>query len=354
MEETHKSLKDKVLNLMKELKTLSENYELTKFDIDIVLHNKIEKNNITLKISDENVVISNSKDKTKKESVTENATVTEGGTLRSLSSDNTLSTSIFNTSVTDDSEYLKTEDYSMSKTDLSSNDNQRVNSKESVEKLRGGFLKVSKKSNNVNFSTTSEINTQIKNLYNSPNNISLTSDFLVGGNKQEFSATSLSATSAFSVGGNKQEFSATSLSATSDNKISANKQEFSATSLSATSDFSVGGNKQEFSATSLSSKSNKISVNKQDFSATSDFKVGGGLITNIFSETSQTTTIMQKNKKENPLTKMDLIRQKIKELDSTSEQKIFKKNVQSGGGDKLRQIKQNIGINSSSTSSLCE
>ena len=54
---------------------------------------------------------------------------------------------------------------------------------------------------------------------------------------------------------------------------------------------------------------------------------------------------------------MDLIRQKIRELETVSENEVFRKNVSQMGGSnkqKFNEIKQAIGFNSSSTSSLCE
>jgi hypothetical protein len=124
------------------------------------------------------------------------------------------------------------------------------------------------------------------------------------------------------------------------------KSDYSATSMSATSDYKVGGMKSDYSATSMSATSDSISGIK------------GGYNKLAYSETSDLSMASRKSNKNNSsLSKMDLIRQKIKELESTSDSNVFQKNkvVQSGGANKqkLNKIIQ-MGINSSSTSSLCE
>ncbi len=343
MEETYKTLKTKVQNLMDELKDLSENYKLKKFNIEIVLNNTSNNENITLKVDEENnLVISKSKGK-EEPKLTE--TMSEGGSFKTISSDNTLSTSIFKTSVIDESENLKTEDFDLSHNSL--NKDTRINSKDKMDNLRGGFIKSKQTLEKIDLSTseqtmssTSELRTTIKNivgLQGGNNLMSETSDFKPNMKKERISATSLSATSDYKVGGNNT-YSATSLSATSDYKVGGNNT-YSATSLSATSDYKVGGN-NTYSATSLS--------------ATSDYKVGGGN-NNIYSATSDVYNKFNTSK-------MDIIKQKLRELELSSDKNVFRKNkLQSGGSrqsainaDKLKQMKQTIGINSSSTSSLCE
>ena len=91
-------------------------------------------------------------------------------------------------------------------------------------------------------------------------------------------------------------------------------------------------------------------------SATSDYQVGGMKSDYSATSISATSDLFKKSKKiqdNSTLSKMDLIRQKIRDLDSSSESNIFQKNkvIQSGGANK-----NIIGINSnsSSTSSLCE
>jgi hypothetical protein len=344
MEETYKALKSKVQTLITDLKTIAEKYELKNFNMQFVLHDQTNNQNITFKIDDENnIVISKGADKkeTPKETYLSN-TESEGGYLRSISSDNTLSTSIFKTSVTEESENFKTEDFDTSR-NISEKINKRNSAKETIGKLRGGFIKSTKNEMSDNYSSTSQLNTTIKNIFGgnlsatslSATSLSATSEVQVGGNNLKYSATSLSPTSDVKVGGNNLEYSATSMSGTSDVSVGSKKSNFSATSLSATSDVKVGGNNLEYSATSYFKKSENKTIK------------GGNL---------ETSDIINNFDNKKSVSKMDLIRQKIKELETTSDANIFKKNKssQSGGGIKLNEIKQNVGINSSSTSSLCE
>jgi len=385
MEETYKTLKTKVENLMDELKDLSENYKLKKFNIEIVLNNTSNNENITLKVDEENnLVIAKSKGK-EEPKLTE--TMSEGGSFKTISSDNTLSTSIFKTSVIDESENLKTEDFDLSHNSI--NKDTRINSKDKMDNLRGGFIKSKKILEKIDLSTseqtmssTSELKTTIKNIFGlqgGNNLMSETSDFKPNMKKERISATSLSATSDYKVEGNNNTYSATSLSATSDYKVGGNNT-YSATSLSATSDYKVQGNNNIYSATSLSATSDyKVQANNNlysatSLSATSDYKVGGGN-NNLYSATSLSATSDYKVGGGNNMysatsdvnnkfgtSKMDIIKQKLRELESSYDKNVFRKNkLQSGGSrqpainaDKFKQMKETIGINSSSTSSLCE
>jgi hypothetical protein len=361
------TLKEKFEKIVSQLKKLTENYKLNKLNIEVVLYDEKSNKDITLKLNEKHDILISSTSKDSKESKdskdeskddsepeTQTDTETENGSLRTLSSDNTLSTSIFRTSAIDDSDNLKTEDLENSKMQLTTDKESRITAKDT--ELRGGFVKSKKQissNNNLMNSTTSELNTTIKNIFNKQsggeNLMSTTSDFkptLKKTEKSEYSATSMSATSDFKVGGMKSEYSATSMSATSDFKVGGMKSDYSATSMSATSDFKVGGMKSDYSATSMS--------------ATSDLNtsLNGGFNNMAFSETSHIQKVSKKNSNNNSkvsLSQMDLIRQKIKELDNTSNNEVFQKNRQTGAGNnKLAHIKQTIGINSSSTSSLCE
>ena len=408
MEETYKTLKTKVQNLMNELKDLSENYKLKKFNIEIVLNNTSNNENITLKVDEQNNLVVNKTKGKEEPKLTE--TMSEGGSLKTISSDNTLSTSIFRTSVIDESENLKTEDFDLSHNSL--NKNTRINSKDKIDNLRGGFIKSKQVLEKIDLSTseqtmssTSELRTTIKNivgLQGGNNLMSETSDFKPTMKKEKISATSLSATSDYKVGGNNNNtYSATSLSATSDYKVAGNNNNtYSATSLSATSGHKVGGN-NTYSATSLSATSEyKVEGNNNTYSATSlsatsDYKVGGGNNNtysatslsatsghkveggnnNTYSATSLSATSGHKVEGGNIIysassdvnnkfsaTKMDIIKQKIRELEFLSDKNVFSKNKSQSGGsrqpaintDKFKQMKETIGINSSSTSSLCE
>ena len=368
MESTHESIQTKVGELFEELKKLSSNYKLTKLNMNIVLYDTKNNKNFTFNI-DEKLNFSMSS-----ESVTEQ----EGGILFT---ENTLSSGIFNTSM--NSEDTETQRISISTSDIQSTitekNMERKNNRNSADIFKGGFKKpVSNKqslSNDVKFSSTSELNTTVKNIFTkqkgganllsdtsatsvtsvtsdnkisksnynfSPTSMSATSD-LVGGVKSEFSATSMSATSDFKVGGVKSEFSATSMSATSDNKIGEMLSEVSATSMSATFDNKVGGMRSGMSETSFLNSDNVLS----NVSATS--------LTNAEPMTNIKGGFNKSNNIESTLTKMDLIRKKIKELESISETEIFQKNkVTQSGGSHKNKGKEVIGINSSSTSSLCE
>lgn len=365
MESTHESLQTKVGELFEELKKLSSNYKLTKLNMNIVLYDTKNNKNFTFNI-DEKLNFSMSS-----ESVAEQ----EGGILLT---ENTLSSGIFNTSI--NSEDTETQRISISTSDIQSTISEKnmegKNNKNSANIFKGGFKKtVSNKqslSNDVKFSSTSELNTTVKNIFTkqkggvnvlsdtsatsvtsdnkisksnnnfSPTSMSATSDLKVGGVKSEYSATSMSATSDLKVDGLKSEFSATSMSATSDNKVGEMLSEVSATSMSATSDNKVGGMRNGMSETSFLNSDNMLS----NISATS--------LTNV-EPTNMKGGFNKSNNIESTLTKMDLIRKKIKELESISETEIFQKNkvTQSGGGHKNKS-KEIIGINSSSTSSLCE
>jgi hypothetical protein len=394
MEPAYKSLKTKVDALIEEIKNISSNYSVKKLNIDIVLHNKK---------TDKDVHFTLDESKNFSVSVGDSETSDEEINTSLVKSDDTLSTRIFNTTV-------GAEETETSRTDVASSelqttetdkDDKRTSGKEAVGGLRGGFKKSTSNkyfsANQMNFSATSNdsatsaLNTDIKNVFNkqsggnyllsatsanlvnSATSMSATSDYKVGGNKVEYSATSMSPTSDYKVGGNKVEYSATSMSPTSDYKVGGNKfgvnnAEYSATSMSATSDYKVGGNKVEYSATSMSATSDykvgggKVEYSATSMSATSDYKVGGGKVE--YSATSDLNSNMQggfnKNlsrSKKNTSSKMDLIRQKIRELETVSENEVFRKNVSQMGGSnkqKFNEIKQAIGFNSSSTSSLCE
>jgi hypothetical protein len=144
------------------------------------------------------------------------------------------------------------------------------------------------------------------------------------------------------------------MSATSDYKVSGNKSDFSATSMMDVSDNKVGGMRHSLSPTSILNSENML----LNFSATSPTPyMKGGFDNKKKVESVGATRAASAASAVHALSKMDLIRQKIKELES-SDIDIFQKNkvTQSGGGDKkkINQGKQVVGINSSSTDSLCE
>ena len=361
MESTRESLQTKVSELFEELKHLSSNYNLKKLNMNIVLYDTRNNKNFIFNI-DEGLNFSISS-----ESVAEQ----EGGNL--LLSDNTLSSGIFNTSI--NSEETETQRISISTSDIQStisDKNIERQNKNSTNIFKGGsngnILNKNVMSNDINFSPTSNLsvtstlNTTVKNIFTKQNggfntlsdtsvtsatsatSMSGTSDYKVGGVKSDFSATSMSATSDYKVEGIKSDLSATSMSATSDHKVGEVKSDFSATSMPATLNNKVGGMKQSLSETSFLNSDNVFS----NVSATSQ--------TNFKSINNMKGGSTKSNKINTTLSKMDLIRKKIKELESISETEIFQKNkvTQSGGGKNISLGRQVVGINSSSTSSLCE
>jgi hypothetical protein len=190
--------------------------------------------------------------------------------LQTISSDNTLSTSIFKSSYNDDTEIRP------------------------QQKQSGG--------NDLNNSITSEMNTVLK-----------------GGNI-EYSATSV----AYSMKGG-------------DNITSSDMGTV------------LRGGNVEYSATSLDGYSMKGGNN---VISSLNTEIQGG-----FSELgqSETNNFVKPFKKAEQLSTLDRIKQKIKELEN-SDSNVFKKTQSGGkkGDDRLKQIKQATGINSSSTNSLCE
>jgi hypothetical protein len=302
MESTHELLQSKVGELLEVLKKLSSNYKLTRLNIDIALHDTKNNKNFSFNIDEKLNFSMNSS----------SAEEQQGGLLLS---DNTLSSGIFNTSSNfEDSE---TQRISISTSDFQSpiteNENQK-NITNSADIFKGGFKKtLSAKdalSDDIQFSSTSELNTAIKNVFTKQN-----------GGKNTMSATS----------------------ATSDDHMSKLNNNFSATSLSATSDNKVGGMRHGMSDTSFLNSDNMLS----NLSATSQ--------TNVKQSANMKGGFNDSQKIESTLSKMDLIRKKIRELQTISETEIFQKNVtrQSGGGNK-NNGNGIVGINSSSTSSLCE
>ena len=407
MESTHESLQSKVAELFGELKKLSSNYKLIKLNMDIVLHDTKNNKNFTFVI-DEKLNFSVSS-----ESLPEQ----EGGNL--LLNDNTLSSGIFNTSI--NSEDTETQRIAITTSDMESTISEkkmnRANNKGLAGIFKGGFKNSMDNkrilSNDLKFSSTSdllqtsELNTTVKNIFgkqkgganvlSATSATSVTSENKVTGENYDFSATSLSATSDSKLNDVKSEFSATSMSATSDNKVGEMVSEFSATSMSATVDNKVGGMRHGFMSATLDNKvggtkhglsetsflnsDNMLSnVSATSMSATLNNKVGGtryGLsetsflnsdnmlsnvsatsLTNYEPVTNSKGGFHKLEKNEPILSKMDLIRKKIKELDTISETDIFQKNkvTHSGGAHnkKMVQHKQIEGLNSSSTSSLCE
>ena len=373
-------LKPKIEKIILEFKKLLDPFTINKFYFDINISDKL-KNNYIINVNEQHKV-----------NVTENK---EQETDQSVITVNTLTPSIFQ----DINNYDTTE-----KSDV----------KESIKEdphpllVRGGFLKLKKQnlsnefsstSNNFMTSATSEINTTVRQMFNKQS----------GGMNNQYSTTSMSATSDANIGsrinnqysatsdinvgnrvgnriGNKvgggmnNQYSDTSMSATSDFKVGGGmNNQYSATSMSATSDFKVGGGmNNQYSDTSMSATSDvKVGggMNNQysdtSMSATSDVKVGGGM-NNQYSATSMSATsdlnttlkggfnnmdyseTSQMSNKVQPLNNMNVIRQKLKELENTSNKNIFQKKNQMGGARKLAYIKQTIGINSSSTDSLCE
>ena len=370
MESTHESLQTKVVELFEELKNLSSNYKLKKLNMNIVLHDAKNNKNFSFNI-DEGLNFSVASESVK---VVE---AQDGGNL----SDSTLSSGIFNTSAnSEDTETLR---IAITTSDVQStiSENTDIQNKNSTNVFKGGFKKTASNkqslSNDIKFSPTSELNTTAKNIFakqkgganvlSDTSVTSATSDNKVSAFGNNFSATSMSATSDYKTGtanvksdfsatsdvkfgGGKSEFSATSvtsatsMSATSDYKTGDMMSAVSATSMSATSDNKVGGGRRGLSETSVLSSDNMLS----NFSATS--------LANFEPASNMKGGFIKSNKIESTLSKMDLIRKKIKELESVSESEIFQKNkvTQSGGGKNANQAKQVIGINSSSTSSLCE
>ena len=372
MESTHESLQSTVAELFGELKKLSSNYKLIKLNMDIVLHDTKNNKNFRFAI-DEKLNFSVSS-----ESLPEQ----EGGNL--LLSDNTLSSGIFNTSI--NSEDTETQRIAITTSDMESTISEkkmdRANNKGSAGIFRGGFKNSMDNkrvlSNDLKFSSTSdlsqtsELNTTVKNIFgkqkgganvlSATSATSVTSENKATGANYDFSATSLSATSDSKLNDVESEFSATSMLATSDNKVDEMVSEFSATSMSATSDNKVGGMRHGFMSAALD---NKVSGTKHGLSETSFLNfdnmlsnVSATSLTNYEPVTNLKGGFLKSEKNELILSKMDLIRKKIKELDTISETDIFQKNkvTHSGGAHnkKMVQHKQIEGLNSSSTSSLCE
>jgi hypothetical protein len=206
-----------------------------------------------------------------------------------------------------------------------------------------------------------------------PTDNSATSDFNVQGSdmNSQFSATSVtnnkrggamptdnSATSDFNVQGSdmNSQFSPTSVS---NNKRGGAMP----TDNSATSDFNVQGSdmNSQFSPTSVSNNKRGGAM-PTDNSATSDFNVQGSDMNSQFSPTSVSNkrggsdTSMKSNNK-SIFSKIDLIKQQIRELDSMSSlnSEIFQKNnQQTGAGKNVKNFQQTTGFRSTSTSSLCE
>jgi hypothetical protein len=378
------SLQTKITAFMKDI---SQNYKLIK--MDLVIRNITNDKDITLKLDEKNKFTISFAD------MTDNAN--QLTPVSGISTSETLSSEIFKSSANSDVTNTET-DIDTSKS-INTSDIATPNPNTPI---KGGFKKNTSNKYSLTSEITSSLNTTVKNVINtqkgganifsatsadSPTSMSATSDYKVGGMKSDYSATSMSATSDYKVQGMKSDYSATSMSATSDYKVQGMKSDYSATSMSATSDYKVGGMKSDNSVTSMSATSDyKVQGMKSDYSATSmsatsisatsDYKVGGmnsdysatsisatsdykvGGMKSDYSATSDLSMISHKSNKNNSsLSKMDLIRQKIKELESTSDSNVFQKNkvVQSGGANKqkLNKIMQ-MGINSSSTSSLCE
>lgn len=246
------TLKQKIEKVVSQLKELSKEYNLKKLNLEVVLHDESKNEDFTFKLNEKHDILMSRKSTEPETS----DVISEGRTIRTMTSDNTLSTSIFHNTEGETERFDDTE-----------------SAKSAKSELQGGFL---------NFKTQ-----------NLSNEFSATSDIKVGG------------------GFNNQ---------------------FSATSMSATSDVKVGGG-----------------FNNQ-FSATSELNtvLRGGFNDMGYSETSQ----MSANS--HSFNNMDTIRQKLRELENTSNKNIFQKKSQQGGSNKFAQIKQAIGINSSSTDSLCE
>ena len=316
------------------LKSMSSGFEIKSINVELCLHDTKNNKDINLKHSEKSNMLQMG------------GLLTDSEMLKSISSDNTLSTSIFR----------------------SINNNEDTEDLQSEYMLKGGFVN----------SSTSELNTTMKKTYDfsttsmsetSMSATSLNSVPMRGGGM--LSETSLSATSLNSVPMRGGVLSETSLSATSLNSVPMRGGGMlSETSLSATSLNSVpmrGGMLSEtsMSETSLNSvpmRGGMLSETSMSATSLNSVPMRGGML----SETSLNSVPMRggvshKNKKQThttnniQLNKMDTIRQKIKELDGSADMNIFKKNNQSGGANKnFAKIKQEIGINSSSTSSLCE
>ncbi len=413
MQSTHESLQEKVGELFHELKTLSENYKLEKlnlniilvdtknnkkftFDIDEKLNFSVSSSSSSVKIEQHNLKPSESEktteDLTIGEISTEQTTEQRGGKLFLV--DNTLSSGIFNTSMnSEDTETLR---IPISTSDVQSTISEKFTNKKNKftknsDIFKGGFKKniELKKylSSDLAFSPTSafsqvsELKTVNKHIFNTqkggndvPENTKKT-DKVTEQNKI-LSTDSMSATS-YDKPEEKNEmdknFSPTSLSDTS--IASKNLMQKSKNNFSETSAFDNNNLPSNVSATSNNSSTSDNSDNS-DNSDTSAFD-NNNLPSDVSATsatvpTSRTPFIPAKEKEplamkggftksnniETTLSKMDLIRQKIRELESITESDIFQKNKisQSGGGDKRKnsQSKQIVGINSSSTSSLCE
>jgi len=352
MDSTHNSVKSKVNALIDELKKLS-NYELKKLNVNIVLFDKSTDKEIKLSVDEShNFKISTGKvdqdvsetsddetsdDETEQTEQTEQSEQTEGTTeYRSISSNNTLSTKIFNNSVVSDSE--------MQTTPIETRPD-----KESGNGLRGGFKNSSVTLSDIlgGNSYTSDFSTVIDNVFSkqasrqankqsggyAPNTISQTSDAVVPNPNAKFSSTSNSEIS---------------------NKFSATSSDFSATSPMQQG----AGYPVNFSATSNDSNKKYLMKGGVNYSATSELTVNPGIKRGVnYSATSELTVNPMKGGGDvvQQVSKFDLIKQKIRELELGTEREVFSKS-QSGGANKklFDKLKKDIGINSSSTSDICE
>jgi hypothetical protein len=95
-----------------------------------------------------------------------------------------------------------------------------------------------------------------------------------------------------------------------------------------------------------------------NYSATSELTVNPGIKRGVnYSATSELTVNPMKGGGDvvQQVSKFDLIKQKIRELELGTEREVFSKS-QSGGANKklFDKLKKDIGINSSSTSDICE
>jgi hypothetical protein len=341
-----------------------------KYNVDvngnITVINNSNNQKITYKLDNNSNISKNITKEQEQEQQTDEVKLPQlGGVLteQTFKSDNTLTSGIFKTLI--NLEETETPKIALSTTEEYLSEK---NAKSNI--FKGGNLNSKKYLND----KTSELNTTIQNIFtkqNGGNMFSPTSpeNNMKGGNfsqtsemQTEDKLVNLSATSVTQKNMKGGNFSQTSEMQTEDKLVnlsatSVTQKNMKGGNFSQTSEMQTEDKLVNLSATSVTQKNMKGG----NFSQTSEMQTEDKLVnlsaTSVTLNNTQNMTGGNKIKKNIDLSKMETIRQKIRELENISDTNVFQKhNTQKNmtGGSIKQYNKVPYGINSSSTSSLCE